>query len=74
MQRKIWKTKYVKEKKYRRVKHHSLYTAINRGAVHSLCHLQCGTTNDISVDVHNGSILWLPFYHKRASKIVWGRT
>ena len=46
--------KYIKVKKYLKVRDHSHYTGEYRGAAHSICNLKCSIPNEITVIFCNG--------------------
>ena len=48
-------SKYLKDKKYRKVRDHCHYTGVYRGAAHSICNLKYSVTNTIPIVFHNGS-------------------
>ena len=52
-----WKfeNKYVKHKKYCKVRDHCHYTRKCRGVAHSKCNLKFGVPKKIIIDFHNGS-------------------
>ena len=49
------KNEYVKDKKYCKVRDHCHYTGEYRGAVHSICNLNCSVPKENPVVFHNGS-------------------
>ena len=46
--------KYLKDKKYRKVRDHCHYTGEYRGAAHSICNLRCSVPKKIPIVCHNG--------------------
>ena len=50
-----FENKYLKDKKYRKVRDHCHYTGKYRGAVHSICNLKYNIPNKIPIVFHNGS-------------------
>ena len=54
LQRKTCK-KYLKDKKYRKVRDHCHYTEQYRGAAHNKCNLKYSVPKEISIVFHNGS-------------------
>ena len=54
LQRKTCK-KYLKDKKYRKVRDHCHYTGQYRGAAHNKCNLKYSVPKEISIVFHNGS-------------------
>ena len=50
-----FENKYLKDKKYRKVRDHCHYTWKYRGAVHSICNLKYNIPNKIPIVFHNGS-------------------
>ena len=51
----IFKDKYVKDKKYCKVRDHCHYTEEYRGAAHSICNLKNSVPKKILIVFHNGS-------------------
>ena len=49
------KNKYLKDKKYCKVRDHCHYTGEYRGAAHSICNLKCSVPKRIYIVFHNGS-------------------
>ena len=47
--------KYVKDKKYRKVRDHCHYTGEYRGVARSICNLKCSVPKKIIIAFHNGS-------------------
>ena len=47
--------KYVKDKKYRKVRDHCHYIGECRGAAHSICNLKYSVSKKIPIVFHNGS-------------------
>ena len=52
-----FENKYLKDKKYRKVRDHCHYTGKYRGAEHSMFNLKCSVPEKISIVFHNGSNL-----------------
>ena len=59
---KIWyickekfENKYLKDKKFRKVRHHCYYTGEYRGAAHIICNLKYGVPKKIPTVFQNGS-------------------
>ena len=50
-----FENKYVKYKKYRKVRDHCHYTGEYRGAAHSICNLKYRVPKKIPIVFHNGS-------------------
>ena len=50
-----FENKYVKDKKYCKVRDHCHYTGEYRGAAHTICNLQHSVPKKIHVAFHNGS-------------------
>ena len=50
-----FENKYLKDKKYCKVRNHCLYTGEYRGAVYSICNLKYSVTKKIPITFHNGS-------------------
>ena len=50
-----FKNKYLKDKKYRKVRHHWLHKGEHRGAAHSKCSLKHSVPKKILIAFHNGS-------------------
>ena len=50
-----FENKYLKGKKYHKVRDHCHYTEEYRGAVHSICNLKYSTPKKIAIVFHNGS-------------------
>ena len=50
-----FKNKYLKDKKYPKVRHHWLYKGEYRGAAHSKCNLKHSVPKKILIALHNGS-------------------
>ena len=50
-----FENKYLKEKKYRRVRDHCHYTGEYRGAVHSICNLKYSVSKKFPIVFHKGS-------------------
>ena len=50
-----FENKYVKDKKYRKVRYHCHYTGECRGDVHSICNLKYSAPKNIPVAFHNRS-------------------
>ena len=50
-----FKNKYVKDKKYHKVRDHCHYTGEYRGAPHSICNLKYSVPKKIPTTFHNGS-------------------
>ena len=50
-----FENKYVKDKKYCKVRDHCHYTGECRGAAHSLCNLNFSVPKQIPIAFHNGS-------------------
>ena len=46
--------KYLKDKKYRKVRYHRYYTEDCRGAAYSICNLKYGVRKKIPIAFHNG--------------------
>ena len=51
----IFENKYLKDKKYRKVRDHCLYTGDYRGAAHSICNLKYSLPKKSPIVFHNGS-------------------
>ena len=47
--------KYLKDKKYCKVRDHCHYIGKYRGAVHTICNLKYNVPKNISIAFHNGS-------------------
>ena len=47
--------KYLKDKKYRKVRDHCHYTGKYRGVTHSMCKLKYSVPKENSIAFHNGS-------------------
>ena len=47
--------KYLKDKKYRKVKYHCHYTGEFRGNMHSICNLKYSVPKKVHIAFHNGS-------------------
>ena len=47
--------KYLKDKKYRKVRDHCHYTEEYRGPAHSICNLRCSVPKKIPIVFQNGS-------------------
>ena len=52
---KKFENKYVKDRKYRKVRYYCHYTEEYRGAVHSICNLKYSVPIKIGMAFHNGS-------------------
>ena len=50
-----FENKYLKDKKYRKVKNHCHYTREYRGGAHNICFLNYGVPKKIPIVFHNGS-------------------
>ena len=50
-----FQNKYLKDKKYCKVRHHCYYTGEYRGAVHNICNLKYSVLINIPIVFHNGS-------------------
>ena len=50
-----FENKYLKDKKYRKVRDHCHYTGEYRGAAHSICNLKYSVPKKIPIVFHNGS-------------------
>ena len=50
-----FENKYLKDKKYRKVRDHCNYTEEYRGAVHSIWNLKYTTSKKVPIVFHNGS-------------------
>ena len=50
-----FENKYLKNRKYRKVRNHCHYTGEHRGAAHSICNLKYSVPKTISIAFHNGS-------------------
>ena len=50
-----FENKYVKDKKYCKVKDHCYYTGEYRSAAHSICNLKYSVPKTIPITFHNGS-------------------
>ena len=50
-----FENKYLKDKKYRKIRYHCHYTGEYRGAVHSICNLKYSVPKKIHIVFHNGS-------------------
>ena len=50
-----FENKYLKDKKYRKVRDHCHYTGEYRGAAHSICNLKYSVPKNILIVFHNGS-------------------
>ena len=64
--------KYIKDKKYCRVRDHCHYTGKYRAAARSICNFKYSTPKEITVIFHSGSNYDLSFYHKRARNRILG--
>ena len=53
--KKKFEDKYVKDKKYRKVRDHCQYTGEYRGAGHGICNLKYSIPKENSIVFHNGS-------------------
>ena len=53
--KKLFENKYLKDKKYHKVRDHYHYTREYRGAVHSICNLKYNVPKKIPIVFHNGS-------------------
>ena len=53
--KKTFEIKYVKDKKYCKVRDHCHYTREYRGAAHSICNLKYSVPKKIPIVFHNGS-------------------
>ena len=53
--KKSFENKYLKDKKYRKVRDHCHYTGEYRGASHSICDLKYSVLKTILIVFHNGS-------------------
>ena len=56
--------KYLKDKKYCKVRHHCHYTGEYRGIVHSICNLKYGVPKKIPIVFRNGFNYDQPFIIK----------
>ena len=54
-QQESYENKYLKDKKYRKVRHHCHYAGEFRGAAHSICNLKYSVPKKIPIVFHNGS-------------------
>ena len=52
-----FENKYLKDKKYSKVRGHCHYTGEYRGAAHSICNLKCSVPKKIPVVFHNGTMI-----------------
>ena len=50
-----FENKYLKDKKYLKVKDHSHYVAEYRGAAHGICNLKYSLPKHVPIAFHNGS-------------------
>ena len=50
-----FENKYLKDKKYQKLRDHCHYTGEYRGAVHSMCNLKYSVPKRIPIVFHNGS-------------------
>ena len=50
-----FKNRYVKDKKYCKVRDHCHYTGEYRGAAHNICNLEYSVPKNIPIAFHNGS-------------------
>ena len=62
-----FENKYLKDKKYLKVRDHCHYTREYRGAAHSICNLKYSVPKKITIVFHNGSNYGYHFYHKGVS-------
>ena len=64
----IKKNKYVKDKKYLKVRDHCYCTGEHRGAAHSICNLKYSVPKKISINLHNGPNYYYHFVIKKLAK------
>ena len=53
--KKNFENKYLKDKKYRKIRDHCHCTGEYRGAVHNICNLKYSVTKKFPIAFHNGS-------------------
>ena len=67
-----FENKYLKDKKYRKVRDYCHYTGEYRGAAHSICNLKYSLPKKIPLVFHNGSNYDYHFIIKKlAEKIIY---
>ena len=66
-----FENKYVKDKKYCKVRNHCHYTVEYRGAANGTCNLKYSVPKKIPIVFHNGSNYDYHFNHKRVSRIIY---
>ena len=60
--------KYIKDKKYHKVRDHCHYAGEYRGAAHNICNLKCSVPKAITIVFHNGSNYDYRFIIKKTSR------
>ena len=63
-----FENKYLKDKKYYKVRNHCHYTGAYKGAVHSVCNLKYSVPKKISIVFHSGSNYYYHFIIKELAE------
>ena len=66
--KKNYENKYLKDKKYSKLRDHCHYTGVYRGVAHSLCNLKYSVPKKIPIAFHNVSNYDYHFIIKKLAK------
>ena len=66
-----FENKYLKDKKYSKVRDHCHYTGKYKGAAHSICNLKYSVPKKNSYSFSQWIKLWLSFYYKTANRRIY---